>query len=392
MSVCDNCTLLLFDYADVIDHKLRRGVHHIDITSIPAPILKVYEYESDFNSLHSRFNDFKKAENLLVHYNEEEFFQLQANSKDQHLRSNTAIAIASKHADGAAALLHDGTLFYIDVQILKAKIVESIQRLDDYGTESYHVNLPSALEEALFYLSAIQKDIESLSQLRNNFTCDWSIYYTIDNFTEGVNARRSQVDILRNYLNETNGRLLDLRLHIDRTIEMQRDIDGIIGGIQQHAKHLRSAFHQIQSLLGNFEGKLFSRNIIAQTDVINKMNVDSLEQLSGQIVSLSKLRNVLNQTFVEYHNIHRETHKHWLPKSEKHAMHLLDRFNEVARQFEPTRNDARIAMLARYSLFKCKELIKNIYANKQTFELIKAYQFFCFLCSPVRLIKISLMQ
>jgi len=68
--------------------------------------------------------------------------------------------------------------------------------------------------------------------------------------------------------------------------------------------------------------------------------------LNGHLNQLDGSRLVLNTTLGVKSEQQREVRKHWLPKAEKHANHLLARSNEYARQFQPTRNGARIAMLA----------------------------------------------
>lgn len=344
--VCDNCTLLLLDYVQLIDHKLRRGLHNMDLTGIPAPYLKVEEYEEQFNAFNVQYHDFNDARVMLMNYDTEALVKLDAHAENQKFQNRKTLATAQKRSEAISILLHDATVLYVDIEALKAGILESVTRLDNYGSEAYHLSLPIALQQARFYLDSVKQHSNSLETIRTATSCAWHYFYRFGNASDSAYDQKAKVEMFWRDLNNTNFRLSDMRLQADRTVDRQTEIDDIL----EHIRNLKTLalddYAQIKELNMNVEDKL-QQNVRPQTEVVIELNVERLEQVSGILDKTAKLRNMLNNSLDELETIYREVRKHWLPKSEKHAVRLWERSNEYARQFQPTRNGARIAMLAR---------------------------------------------
>uniref|UniRef100_A0A1B0BIW7 Laminin subunit alpha-1 n=1 Tax=Glossina palpalis gambiensis TaxID=67801 RepID=A0A1B0BIW7_9MUSC len=343
--LCDNCTLLLLDYIQLIDHKLRRGLHNMDLTGIPAPYLKVEEYEEQFNALNVRYHDFNDARVLLMNYDTEALVKLDAHAENQKFQNRKTLATAQKRSEAISILLRDATVLYVDIEALKAGILESVTRLDNYGSEAYHLSLPIALQQARFYLDSVKQHSNSLETIRTATSCAWHYFYRFGNASDSAYDQKAKVEMFWRDLNHTNFRLSDMRLQADRTVDKQTEIDDIL----EHIRNLKTLalddYAQIKELNMNVEDKL-QQNVRPQTEVVIELNVERLEQVSGILDKTAKLRNMLNNSLDEIETVYREVRKHWLPKSEKHAVRLWERSNEYARQFQPTRNGARIAMLA----------------------------------------------
>lgn len=68
--VCDNCTILLLDRAELIRTDLKFGVDHIDANGIPAPWPQLEKYENESHHLSHVMKDFNYAKNGIQDFNE----------------------------------------------------------------------------------------------------------------------------------------------------------------------------------------------------------------------------------------------------------------------------------------------------------------------------------
>ncbi|TMW53859.1 hypothetical protein DOY81_001030 [Sarcophaga bullata] len=343
--LCDNCTLLLLDYVELIGYKLRRGIHNMDLTGIPAPYLKVEEYEDMFTMQNKRFKDFDTARKLLINYDSQALLKLDSHSENQKFQNRKALALAEKRNQAVKSILNDANLLYKDLDSMQASILENIANLENYGRGSNYLSLPTALQQARFYLDSIKQHRDSVNNIRTTAACAWHYFYKFGNATDESFDQQAKVEMFWRDLNNTNFRISDIRMQADRTVDMQNEIDDILEHIRNLKSYVREDYQQIQDLTGRIQQYL-KETLLDPTAVLVERNVQRLEILSGNMDQVIKLGTVLNATLDDNDSIHREVRKHWLPKAQKHAARLLERSNEYARQFQPTRNGARIAMLA----------------------------------------------
>ncbi|XP_073822984.1 wing blister isoform X3 [Musca autumnalis] len=343
--LCDNCTLLLLDYVELIGHKLRRGVHNMDLTGIPPPYVKVEEYERQFELQNRHFNDFNDARKLLLNYDSNALLKLDSHAENQKFQNRKALATAEKRTFAMGVLVQDASQLYLDLDSIKAGILENIAALDNYGRGAHHMSLPSALHQARYFLDSITQHRDSLDEIRSTATCAWHYFYKFGNASDLAYDQKGKIEMFWRDLNHSNYRISDMRLHADRTVEMQNEIDDVLEHIKNLKSYTLEDYQQIRDQKRLVEETL-KEVLIPQTDVLIELNIDKLEELSGKVDSMTKLSTMLNLTLNNNEAIHREVRKHWLPKAQKHAARLLERSNEYARQFQPTRQGARIAMLA----------------------------------------------
>lgn len=344
--MCDNCTLLLLDYVELIGYKLRRGIHNMDLTGIPAPYLKVEEYEDMFEMQNKRFKNFDTARKLLINYDSQALLKLDSHSENQKFQNRKALALAEKRNQAVKSILNDANLLYKDLDSMQASILENIANLENYGRGSNYLSLPTALQQARFYLDSIKQHRDSVNDIRTTAACAWHYFYKFGNATDESFDQQAKVEMFWRNLNHTNFRISDIRMQADRTVDMQNEIDDILEHIRNLKSYVREDYQQIQELTGRIQQYL-KETLLEPSAVLVERNVQRLEVLSGNMDQVIKLGTVLNATLDDNDSIHREVRKHWLPKAQKHAARLLERSNEYARQFQPTRNGARIAMLAR---------------------------------------------
>lgn len=344
--MCDNCTLLLLDYVELIGHKLRRGIHNMDLTGIPAPYLKVAEYEAIFNIHNIHYHDFDNARKLITNYDSSALMKLDSHAENQKFQNRKALATAEKRNQAVQVILGDTRALYGDLEAIQSDILTNIANLEGYGRGSHHLSLPTALQQAKFYLDSIKQHQDSVNDIRTAATCAWHYFYKFGNASDAAFDQKAKVEMFWRDLNHTNFRISDIRLQSDRTVEMQNEIDDILEHIRNLKSYTAEDYQQIVDLQGRIQEYL-RETLISPTAVLVEKNVGRLELLSGNVDNIIKLGTVLNATLDENETVHREVRKHWLPKAQKHAARLLERSNEYARQFQPTRNGARIAMLAR---------------------------------------------
>lgn len=318
----------------------------MDLTGIPAPYIKVEEYEQLFNKQNIRYHDFNNARKLLLNYDTNALMKLDSHAENQKFQNRKALATAEKRNQAVQSVLGDARLLYGDLESIQTGILTNIANLDNYGKGSQHLSLPTALQQAKFYLESIKQHRDSVNDIRTTASCAWDYYYKFGNASDAAFDQKAKVEMFWRDLNHTNFRISDIRLQTDRTLEMQNEIDDVLEHIRNLKSYASEDYQQILDLRVKIQEYL-RELMVPQTAVLVEMNVGRLELLSGNVDHMIKLGTVLNATLDENETIHREVRKHWLPKAQKHAARLLERSNEYARQFQPTRNGARIAMLAR---------------------------------------------
>lgn len=331
---------------ELIAHKLRRGIHNMDLTGIPAPYIKVEEYEEMFNVQNVHYHDFNNARKLLMNYDSSALLKLDSHAENQKYQNRKALATAEKRNQAVLVILGDARSLYGELDSIQSGILTNIANLENYGRGSQHLSLPTALQQARFYLDSIKQHRDSVNDIRTAASCAWHFYYKFGNDSDAAFDQKAKVEMFWRDLNHTNFRISDIRLQADRTVEMQNEIDDVLEHIRNLKSYTAEDYQQIVDLKGKIREYL-KETLIPQTAVLVEMNVGRLELLSGNMDNFIKLGTVLNATLDENETVHREVRKHWLPKAQKHAARLLERSNEYARQFQPTRNGARIAMLAR---------------------------------------------
>lgn len=334
------------DYVELIGHKLRRGIHNMDLTGIPPPYVKVEEYEELFNLQNLRYNDFNDARKTLLNYDNNALLKLDSHAEHQKFQNRKALATAEKRSFAMGVLVQDASVVYMDLESIKTGILENIAALENYGRGAHHLSLPSALQQARYYLESIKQHRDSVDDIRSAAACAWHNFYKFGNASDMAFDQKGRIEMFWRDLNHSNYRISDMRLYADRTVEMQTEIDDVLEHIRNLKSYTLEDYQQIVAEKRLIEDTL-KEILIPHTAVLVEMNIDSLEKLSDKVDSITKLSTMLNATLDNNEIIHREVRKHWLPKAQKHAARLLERSNEYARQFQPTRQGARIAMLAR---------------------------------------------
>ncbi|XP_023158823.1 laminin subunit alpha-1 isoform X2 [Ceratitis capitata] len=343
--ICDNCTLLLLDYVELISNKLRRGLHNMDLTGIPAPYLKVEDYEHAYNTLQIHYEDYTNARKMLGSYDANELLKIDSHAENNKYQSRKALSTATKRQQATVELRNDVSNLYVDIGALRADILQYIFTLNNYGKSEQHMSLPMALDQARFYLDSIRQHEETVENIRNSTQCAWHFYYHFGNASDAAFDQKARVEMFWRDLNQTNFRISDMRLHADRTVEMQNEIDDTLEHVMNLRNHVVDDYNKINELGADVMDYL-NQSLIPRTDVLSEQNWAQQERLTGVTDSIDRLVEQLNISLGDSDGMQREVRKHWLPKAQKHADRLMERSNEYARQFQPTRNGARIALLA----------------------------------------------
>ncbi|ALC39660.1 wb, partial [Drosophila busckii] len=343
--VCDNCTLLLLDYVELVGHKLRRGLHNMDLTGIPAPYLKLSEYERAYDNWQMRQLDYSQARQLLLGYDSAALLKLDAHAENNKFQSRKALATAGKRLFALDSMHEAGLVLLKDIGATRSDIVKTLWSLRNYGQGAQHLSLPTALKQARFYLQAIQQHHQLVQHIRGSNTCAWEQFYSNGNASDAAYDQQARLEKLWRDMNQTNYRVSDMRLLIDSTQEMASGVEDSLEHVRNLSGHLSEQYEQLQQLDGHIKQQLDER-YVSQGEQLLQEASNGLSRLAEQRVQLADSAEQLNGSLFNQLELQREVRKHWLPKAEKHAERLLERSNEYARQFQPTRNAARIALLA----------------------------------------------
>ncbi|XP_055907050.1 laminin subunit alpha-2 isoform X2 [Eupeodes corollae] len=343
--LCDNCTLTLLDYVELIGHKLRRGMAHMDLTGIPAPWLKLDEYEENRLDVTDQLQDYTDAKRMMLNYDDNTLQKLGSYAENNKFQSRKAAATAAKRTEAVTILRKESADLYSDIGNVRSNIINTIFALNNYGTEDHHMSLPAVLQEARYYLHQIQQHDESVQNIRGTWSKAWDLFYLHGNASDAAFDLRGRLEMFMRDLNNTNYRLSDARMFTDKTFEMLNEIDDIHEHIVNLKSYLVEDHGQIRELQSEFD-QYENNSLVAETDTFLDMIEGRQEQLDGEIDTIERLSRYMNDTLEENDKIRKEVYKHWLPKAQKHAARLTERSNEYMRQFQPTKNGARIALLA----------------------------------------------
>ncbi|XP_030080568.1 laminin subunit alpha-1 [Drosophila hydei] len=343
--VCDNCTLLLLDYVELVGHKLRRGLHNMDLTGIPAPYLKLSEYEHAYRHWRARQQDVSQARQLLLGYDMGGLLKMDAHAENNKFQSRKALATIGKRQHALQSMQETALVLHQDVRNLRGEQMQTLQDLRNYGTAAHHLSLPTALKQAHFYLQAIQQHHQLVQDIRSSSDCAWQLFYTTGNASDAAYDQRASLEMLWRDLNQTNYRVADMRLHLDRTQDVESEADDVLEHVRNLSGHVAEQYQQLNELDQHIQQQL-NQSQVEQGHRNLETAAEHQLQLNEQRRQLAAAAAQLNDTLLFELELQREVRKHWLPKAEKHATRLLERSNEYAKQFQPTRNAARIAMLA----------------------------------------------
>ncbi|XP_030377128.1 laminin subunit alpha-1 [Scaptodrosophila lebanonensis] len=343
--LCDNCTLLLLDYVELVGRKLRRGLHNMDLTGIPAPYLMVEHYEKAYDTWRARQQNFAQARQLLISYDAAGLLKIDAHAENNKYQWRKAVATIGKRQHAIEAMKDEANVLRRDVGTLHADIVQTLEDLDSYGQGAQHLSLSTALKQARFYLESIRQHEQLVKHIRNTNDCAWQHFYRFGNASDAAFDQQARLEMFSRHLNQTNFRLSDMQLHLDRTLDVENEADDVLEHVRNLNSHVAEQHAEIRELSAQAEQQLNASYAQLAEELLDT-NSQHEEFLIEQLNVLNSRGAVLNTTLDAQSKLHREVRKHWLPKAEKHANHLMERSNEYARQFQPTRNGARIAMLA----------------------------------------------
>ncbi|KAH8251255.1 hypothetical protein KR032_004153 [Drosophila birchii] len=343
--VCDNCTLLLLDYVELVGHKLRRGMHNMDLTGIPAPYRKLSEYEKAYVEWNEKQQDFSQTRRLLQDYDSAGISKLDAHAENLKFQSRKAVSTIGKREFALKTMREDALVQRHDAGLVRAEVLQTLSDLRGYGKSAQHLSLPTALKQARFYLQAVQEHDQLVQGIRSTNDCAWRHYYAMGNASDAAFDESGHLEMLWRDLNQTNHRIVDLRLHVDRIVEVESEAEDVLEHVRNLSGHVGESYQELNDL-----NQLISEHtdpgFLERGEGLVRQTLQRQIDLNGQLNHLDGSRVLLNTTLGVKAEQQREVRKHWLPKAEKHATHLLERSNEYARQFQTTRNAARIAMLA----------------------------------------------
>ncbi|KAH8324869.1 hypothetical protein KR074_009874 [Drosophila pseudoananassae] len=343
--ICDNCTLLLLDYVELIGHKLRRGMHNMDLTGIPAPYLKLSEYEGAHDVWSARQQDFNQARRLLHEYDTPGIVKLDAHAENLKFQSRKAVSTIGKRSFAIKSMWDDALTQQRNAKQVHSEIMITLSDLHGYGKTAQHLSLPTALKQARFYQQAIQEHDQLVQGIRNTNDCAWRHFYGMGNASDAAYDQRAHLEVLWRDLNQTNHRVADMQLQLDRILDVESETEDIQEHVRNIGLRVTESHQDIRDL--NLQiAKHLDPNYLERGEGMVRLTLQRQLVLNEHLNRLDGSAVLLNATLGVKLEQQREVRKHWLPKAEKHAQHLQDRSNEYARQFQPTRNGARIAMLA----------------------------------------------
>lgn len=331
---------------ELVGHKLRRGLHNIDLTGIPAPYLKLSEYERAYDIWRDRQQDYSQARQMLLGYDTAGLLKLDAHAENGKFKSRKAVDTIVKRQHALDSMHDAAIVVQQNVDALRTEIRQTLHNLRNYGQGAQHLSLPTALKQARFYLQAIQQHHQLVQDIRSTNDCAWQHFYSTGNASDAAYDQRALLEMLWRDLNQTNHRVADMRLYIDRTEDVENEAEDVLEHVRNLSGHVMEQFHQLGDLDERINQHL-NQNFVERGEDMLRTAIKHHSQLSDQRYQMTDSAALLDVALKTQSELQREVRKHWLPKAEKHASRLLERSNEYARQFQPTRNGARIAMLAR---------------------------------------------
>lgn len=331
---------------ELVGHKLRRGLHNMDLTGIPAPYLKLSEYERAYDIWQAKHQDYSQAKQLLLGYDTAGLLKLDAHAENSKFQSRKALATVGKRQYALNSMQDTALVVQHNVEALRAEIAQTLHNLRNYGQGAQHLSLPTALKQARFYLQAIEQHNQLVQDIRSTNDCAWQQFYATGNASDAAYDQRGRLEMLWRDLNQTNLRVADMRLLIDRIQDAGNEAEDVLEHVRNLSGYVVADYQELGDL-GQRIGQHLNQSFVDQGEQLLSRSAEQQMQLNDQRLQLSASAIQLNDSLLAQVELQREVRRHWLPKAEKHAGRLLERANEYARQFQPTKNGARIAMLAR---------------------------------------------
>lgn len=318
----------------------------MDLTGIPAPYLKLSEYERAYDIWRAKQQDYSQAKQLLLGYDNAGLLKLDAHAENSKFQSRKALATIGKRQYALSSMQDAAVVVHQDVKSLRAEIAQTLHNLRNYGKGAHHLSLPTALKQARFYLEAVQQHNQLVQDIRSTNDCAWQHFYATGNASDGAYDQRARLEMLWRDLNTTNFRVTDMRLLIDRIQDAGNEAEDVLEHVRNLSGHVAANYEELRDLTHRI-GKHLNQSFVDHGEQMLSRASERQIQLNDHRIQLTAAAMELNDTLITQAKMQREVRKHWLPKAEKHAVRLLERANEYARQFQPTKNGARIAMLAR---------------------------------------------
>lgn len=317
----------------------------MDLTGIPAPYRKLSEYEKAYDEWNERQQDYSQTRRLLQDYDSAGIAKLDAHAENLKFQSRKSVSTIGKREFALKAMREDALVQRQEAGLVRAEVLQTLSDLQSYGKSAQHLSLPTALKQARFYLQAVQEHDQLVQGIRSTNDCAWRHYYAMGNASDAAFDESGHLEMLWRDLNQTNHRVVDMRLHVDRIVEVESEAEDVLEHVRNLSGHLGESYQELNDF-----NQLISEHTdpgyLERGEGLVRLTLQRQIQLNGQLNHLDGSRVLLNTTLGVKVEQQREVRKHWLPKAEKHASHLLERSNEYARQFQSTRNGARIAMLA----------------------------------------------
>ncbi|XP_055381870.1 laminin subunit alpha-1 [Condylostylus longicornis] len=343
---CDNCTLILLDYVESVSNKLRRGIAHMDLTGIPAPWLNLQEYDTQMQNIRSHLYNFSNAKHQIETFDVASLEKLLSHSENTKIRWRKFNVTAAKKSLAANQQRLDANQIYLEaIGVIRDDILRTIFELNNYGNHEQHISLPSALEQARHYLTEIKYHQDTTNTMREAWRCAWNDYYFYGNASDTVFDQKGMLEMFWRKINQFHHRMADLGRYTDKTFDMLNEADDIRSHVVNLQNYVYETYGQAKEMTDYIQ-QLLDSDLMPRANVMIDMVDGGGEQIDVNIKNMENLRGMWNESWINENNLRRDLRKHWLPKAWRHAKRLMERSNDYAKQFQPTKDGARVAMLA----------------------------------------------
>lgn len=238
--------------------------------------------------------------------------------------------------------------FRSSIQTLQNDVQERIYALNRFGTNTHHVNLPIALNEAELLLQNIGEIVNYQSNAHRAHQCAAeSLDYWLSTSSDVTEQLDKTLQLKYDVINVKN-RLHDAQQNAHKTFDIlaktnsthftnKKRYDNLVHQ-QKRVSHLHNNIHDI-----------YNTSIIPKTDLVFELIADNHEKIEQDINNVIRLKGIVHESNVHFAESLKDIRDNWLPEAKDYSIDLMVRAEEYTKLFQNTKNGAEVALLARYN-------------------------------------------
>lgn len=236
--------------------------------------------------------------------------------------------------------------FLTEIRSIDDEAQDRINKLNQLGLTTHHINIPIALGDSKTMLQHILEFVDNQNGAFRAHQCANSQLEQWSNISAILSSQTEETDQIKYDVINSKNRIYDLINRSYETAKILSDVSSLHSAGEKGFDKLRHKLKRI-NVIRNEIKDLQNTSIIPQTDVQINIIDDAHGKIRQDLGNLVRLKTIVQETNGQTSQQIMHLRNEWFPIAQNYSNGLMDRAKEYVQLFQNTKHSAEAAMLAR---------------------------------------------